>query len=63
MAHGVDPAVKEMQTPDTAAVLDGVAVQAGGEQLRLTDHPMLPSRQAGDPNIGCDHSVGIIATK
>jgi hypothetical protein len=55
--------VKEVETPDLAAIRDGVAVQAGGEQLRLTDHPMLPSRQSGDPDIGCGHSVGIIATK
>ena len=63
MAHGVHPAVKQMETPDTAAIRDGGAVQTGGEQLQQRDHPMLLSRQPGDQNVGCGQFVGIIATK
>jgi hypothetical protein len=63
VADGVHPAVKEVEAPDTAPILDRVAVETGREQLRLTDHPMLPSRQSGDPTIGCDHSLEIIATR
>jgi hypothetical protein len=55
--------VKEVETPDAPAVLDRVAVDSGGDQLRLGDHSVLPSRQSGERNIGCDHSVGIISTK
>ena len=43
MAHGVDPAVKEVQPPDAAAIGDRVAVKPGGKQLRLGDHAMLPA--------------------
>ena len=45
MTHRVDPAVKEMQTPDAEAVLDGVVVETDGEQLRLSHHAVLRSRQ------------------
>jgi len=31
VAHGVDPAVKEVETSDAEAVGDGVPVEAGGE--------------------------------
>jgi hypothetical protein len=55
--------VKERQTPDAAAVLDRVTVKAGGDQLRLTDHTMLPSRQSSDCDLGCGHSVGTISTQ
>jgi hypothetical protein len=47
--------MKKMQTPNAAPVLDGVAVQAGGEQLRDRDHPVLRSRQSAEPNVGCGH--------
>jgi hypothetical protein len=57
------PAVKEVETPDAAAILDRVAVKPSGDQLPLCHHPMLPSRQAGDQNVGCAPSVGIIATR
>jgi hypothetical protein len=63
VTHGVDPAVKEVKTPDAAAVLDRVTVKAGGDQLRLADHTMLPSRQSGDRDLGCGHSVGTISTQ
>jgi hypothetical protein len=59
---GVDPSVKEVQPPDATAVRDRRAVQTCGEQLRLSDHAMLPSRQSGDQNVGCAEFVGIIAT-
>jgi hypothetical protein len=32
VTHGVDPAVKEVETPDAEAVADGVAVKAGGDR-------------------------------
>jgi hypothetical protein len=62
MAYGVNPAVKEVEAPDVAAIRNGGAVQTCGEQLRLSDHSMLPSRQSGDQNVGCAEFVGIIAT-
>jgi hypothetical protein len=45
--------VKEVQQPDAQAVLDGVAVKTGGEQLRDRDHPVLRSRHSGEHNVGC----------
>ena len=53
MAHGVDPAVKEMETPDAAAIGDGVVVKPRGEQLDDRDHPVLPGGDSGDQNVGC----------
>jgi hypothetical protein len=61
MAHGVDPAVKEVEAPDAAAIRDSVAVEPGGEQLPKRDHPVLPSRRSGDQRVGCGRFVGIIA--
>jgi hypothetical protein len=29
----------------------------------LADHTMLPSRQSGDRDLGCGHSVGTISTQ
>jgi hypothetical protein len=55
--------VKEVEAPDLAAILDGVAIKTRGDQLPLGHHPMLPSRQPGDRNIGCGHSVETIATE
>jgi hypothetical protein len=55
--------VKEVKAPDAAAVLDRVTVKAGGDQLRLADHTMLLSRQSGDRDLGCGHSVGTISTQ
>jgi hypothetical protein len=57
VAHGVYPAVKEVETPDAAAVSDRAPVQTGLEQLQLGDHPMSPSRHVGECNVGCGHSV------
>ena len=62
MTDGVDPAVKEVETPDAAAIGDSVAVEAGAEQLHDRDHPVLPSGQLGQPNVGCAEFVGTIAT-
>jgi hypothetical protein len=42
VAHGVHPAVKEVETPDAAAICDSVVVKPGREQLRNRDHPVLP---------------------
>ena len=61
MAHGVNPAVKEVETPDAAAICDSVAVESGGEQLEERDHSVLPSGDLGDQNVGCGRFVGIIA--
>jgi hypothetical protein len=61
VAHGVNPAVKEVETSDAAAIRDSVAVQFGGEQLRDRDHPMLRGCQSGDQNVGCAEFVGTIA--
>jgi hypothetical protein len=55
--------MKEMQTPHAAAIGDRVAVQAGGDQLPLRHHSVLPSREPGERDLGCGHSVGTIATK
>ena len=54
MAHGVDPAVKEVEAPDAAAIRDRVVVEPRGEQLDDRDHPVLPSGDSGDQNVGCD---------
>jgi hypothetical protein len=61
MTHGVHPAVKEVETPDAAAIRDSVTVQADGEQLRDRHHSMLPSRHVGQRNVGCAEFVGTIA--
>jgi hypothetical protein len=57
VTDGVHPAVKEVETPGAAAVGDRVAVQPGGDQLRLGHHPVLLSRQSGDQNVGCAEFV------
>jgi hypothetical protein len=57
------PPVKAVQTPHAAAIGDRVAVQTGREQLPLRDDSVLPSRQPGERDLGCGHSVGTIATK
>jgi hypothetical protein len=61
VAQGVHPAVKEVETPDAAAVRDGVMVQTGREQLRERDDPMLPTGHSGERNVGCAEFMGIIA--
>jgi hypothetical protein len=55
--------MNEMQTPHAAAIGDAVAVQTGRDQLPLRHDSMLPSRQPGERDLGCGHSVGTIATK
>jgi hypothetical protein len=49
--------MKEMQTPDAAAVRDRVAVEPRGEQLPNRDHPVLSSCLVGDQNVGCGQFV------
>ena len=57
MTDRVNPAVKEVETPDTEAVSDGVTGKAAGQQLLLSHHAVLPSRQSGDQNVGCGQFV------
>ena len=52
VAHGVNPAVKEVETPDAAAGLDRAAPKPSPE-LRQRHHAMLPRRQFGQRNVGC----------
>lgn len=52
MTHGVNPAMKEMETPDSEAILDRVRIQANRNQLGASDHSMLPSRQPSKKDIG-----------
>ena len=61
MAHGVHPAVKEVETPDATAIRDRVAVETRGAQLRHRDHAVLPRCQSGDQNVGCGEFMGTIA--
>ena len=61
MADGVHRAVKEVETPDAAAIRDGVMVESGGESLDDRDHAVLPSRDLGDHNVGCGGFMGTIA--
>ena len=63
MTHGVNPAMKEVETPDAAAIRDSVAVEARGEQLQNRHHAVLPSCQPGDRNVGCGQFMGTIAMK
>jgi hypothetical protein len=44
VAHGVNPAVKEVETPDAAAILDRARTEAEVPELRDRHHAMLPSR-------------------
>jgi hypothetical protein len=53
--------MKEMETPDAAAIRNGVVIESGGEQLDDRDHPVLPSGDLGDQNVGCGGFIGIIA--
>jgi hypothetical protein len=53
VAHGVDPAVKEVETPDLEAILDRARAEAESRELRARHDPMLPSRQFGQRNVGC----------
>jgi hypothetical protein len=53
VTHGVNPAVKEVETPDPAAIRDRVVIEPRPEELRERDHPVLPSSDFGDQNVGC----------
>jgi hypothetical protein len=46
---------------DAAAIRDGRAIEAGGEQLQERHDPVLPSGHPGDQIVGCAEFVGIIA--
>jgi hypothetical protein len=58
---GVDPAVKQVQTTDLAAIRNRVAVKTRREQLPDRDHAMLTSGHFGDQNLGCAEFVGTVA--
>jgi hypothetical protein len=49
--------VEEVETSDAEAVGDGVPVEAGGEQLLVSHHALLPGRQSGEQNVGCGQFV------
>ena len=53
MAHGVDPAVKEVETPDLEAILDRARTEAKFDELRERHHAVLPRRQFGQFRVGC----------
>ena len=53
VTHGVDPAVKEVQTSDANAVLDRARTEPELQQLRVRHHAMLPRRQFGQRDVGC----------
>ncbi len=48
MAHGVHPAVKGVEPARLDPVLDRPRSDAGGEQLRTRDHPVLPAGERRD---------------
>jgi hypothetical protein len=45
--------MKQVQTPDTPAIVDRVAVKPGSEQLRDRHHAMLRSGHPREQNVGC----------
>jgi hypothetical protein len=47
--------MKEVETPDAAAVGDRAPVQTGLEQLQLGDHPMLPVSSLVDAQFVTHH--------
>jgi hypothetical protein len=53
VAHGVDPAVKEVQPPDLEAIRDRARVEPERHELHPRHHAMLPRRQFGQRNLGC----------
>ena len=48
MAHGVHPSVKGVEPARFDPVHDCPGPDAGGEQLRAPDDPVLPAREPGD---------------
>jgi hypothetical protein len=44
--------VKEVQPPDLEAILDRLPLEAEHAELRSRHHPMLPSRQLSQRNLG-----------
>ena len=53
MPDRVDPAVKEVEAPGAAAVLDRARTQADLRELRPRDHTVLPGGQFGQFRVGC----------
>jgi hypothetical protein len=47
VAHGVNPAVKEVETPNPAAILDRARTEAERYELRRGHHSMLPRGESG----------------
>ena len=60
MAHGVDPAVKEVETPDLQAIRDRARIETERQDLRPSDDTMLPRRQFSQRNVGCAMLTPII---
>jgi hypothetical protein len=44
VAHGINPSVKEVETPDLAAIRDRARAEAECRELRPGHHAMLPRR-------------------
>ena len=61
MTHGVNPAVKEVQTPDLQAVGDRGRIKSHRQELPTRDDTLLPSRQPGEQNVGSGQLTPIIA--
>ena len=53
VAHSVNPAVKEVETTDAAAIRDRAGTKSELHELRTGDHAMLPSCQFGQQDVGC----------
>jgi hypothetical protein len=53
VTDGINPPVKEEETPGLQAVLDRTRVDTEPYQLSPSDHSMLPTRQAGEKTVGC----------
>jgi hypothetical protein len=63
MAHGVDPAMKEVQTPDREAVLNRTGTDPKRQQLSPSHHAMLPGCQLSEQTVGCGQLGMTIALK
>jgi hypothetical protein len=52
VTDGVNPAVKEVETPDLEAILDSVPLEAERSELAPGHHTVLPSGQFGQFRVG-----------
>jgi hypothetical protein len=53
MTDGVNPAVKEVETPDLEAIFDRLPIKAERHELGACHHAVLPSRLFGQRDVGC----------